>query len=71
MGLAGLYIVDDDAEDFANPTAAELLPQGEFDLPMVIQDKRFDGDGQLVFNDRRQQGLYGDVLLVNGVPWLR
>ncbi|MFO0030798.1 MAG: multicopper oxidase family protein [Cyanobacteriota bacterium] len=71
MGLAGLYIVDYDAEDFADPTAAELLPQGEFDIPMVIQDKRLDGDGSLVFNDRQQRGLYGDVLLINGVPWPR
>ena len=64
-------VVDYDDADFADPSAAERLPQGEYDIPMVIQDKRFDGDGQLVFNDRQQRGLYGDVLLVNGVPWPR
>ncbi|KEF40645.1 MAG: bilirubin oxidase [Cyanobium sp. CACIAM 14] len=71
MGLAGMYLVDYDDCDFVNPAQAEFLPSGETDIPMVIQDRRLDGDGQLLFNDNLQRSLYGDVMLVNGVPWPR
>lgn len=65
MGLAGMYIVED---------ALELdlpLPKGDYDVPLIIQDKRFASDGSLIFDDRGQKGLYGDIVLVNGVPWPR
>ena len=44
-GAAGMIIVEDD-----NPEAA-MLPRtyGMDDIPLVLQDKEFDGDGQLVF----------------------
>ncbi|MCU0501177.1 MAG: multicopper oxidase domain-containing protein [Anaerolineae bacterium] len=42
-GLAGLFIVSDDEE------AALGLPAGEFDVPMVIQDRTFDANNQLVY----------------------
>ncbi len=71
MGLAGMYVVEYDADDFQDPAQADLLPSGDYDIPMVIQDKRFDPDGRLIFNDRLQRGLYADVMLVNGVPWPR
>jgi FtsP/CotA-like multicopper oxidase with cupredoxin domain len=71
MGLAGVYLVDYDHCDFADPSQAERLPSGDYDIPLVIQDKRLDPDGQLIFNDNLQRGLYGDVMLVNGVPWPR
>ncbi len=71
MGLAGMYIVEYDHCDFFNPSDQELLPQGEYDIPLIIQDKRLTPDGELLFNDRRQRGVYGDVMLVNGVPWPR
>jgi FtsP/CotA-like multicopper oxidase with cupredoxin domain len=71
MGLAGMYLVDYDEADFIDPSQAQFLPSGEFDLPLVIQDRRLDGDGQLIFNDNLQRSLYGDVMLVNGVPWPR
>jgi FtsP/CotA-like multicopper oxidase with cupredoxin domain len=71
MGLAGMYVLEYDDDDFLDPKQADRLPQGEFDIPMVIQDKRFDQEGRLIFNDRLQRGLYGDVMLVNGVPWPR
>jgi FtsP/CotA-like multicopper oxidase with cupredoxin domain len=35
MGLAGLFIVNDDEE------AALNLPSGEFEIPIIIQDKTF------------------------------
>ncbi len=71
MGLAGMYLVDYDDCDFQDPRQAERLPSGDYDIPLVIQDKRLDGDGQLIFNDSLRRSLYGDVMLVNGVPWPR
>jgi FtsP/CotA-like multicopper oxidase with cupredoxin domain len=65
MGLAGMYIVEDQNE-------LDLpLPKGEYDVPLIIQDKSFAADGSLVFDNRGQKGVYGDVMLVNGVPWPR
>ncbi|MBW4621987.1 MAG: multicopper oxidase domain-containing protein [Cyanosarcina radialis HA8281-LM2] len=70
-GLAGMYLVDYDEDDFVNPADRERLPQGDYDVPLIIQDKRFDREGNLVFFDRQQTNLFGDVMLVNGVPWPR
>ncbi|MDJ0635875.1 MAG: multicopper oxidase family protein [Xenococcaceae cyanobacterium MO_188.B29] len=63
MGLAGMYIVEDEEERQFN------LPKGEYDVPLILQDLRLADDGSLIFNDRGQRSLYGDVSLVNGVPW--
>jgi spore coat protein A, manganese oxidase len=66
QGLAGMYIVEDEVERQLN------LPRGdnfEYDIPLILQDFRLDQDGQLVFNDRAQRNLFGDIPLVNGVPW--
>jgi FtsP/CotA-like multicopper oxidase with cupredoxin domain len=65
MGLAGMYIVDDQYE-------RDLpLPKGDYDIPLILQDRRFAPDGTLIFNDRNQRSVYGDVSVVNGVPWPR
>lgn len=45
------------------------LPQGRYDVPLTVTDAIFSGDGQLAYLDREHSGLYGDVVLVNGVPW--
>ncbi len=73
MGLAGMYIVNYAPEDFCQVDQANCLPSGEFDIPLIIQDKSFEipqagnsNDWKLVFNDRRRQGVYADVMLVNG-----
>jgi len=42
-GLAGLILVSDTEE------AAAGLPSGEFDVPLVIQDRTFDSDNQFVY----------------------
>jgi spore coat protein A, manganese oxidase len=60
MGLAGLYITD---EGLNLP-----LPRGRYEVPLVIQDKIFDTNGQLLFIDNGQKELMGDVILVNGTP---
>jgi FtsP/CotA-like multicopper oxidase with cupredoxin domain len=63
FGLAGAVIVNDDEE------AALDLPSGEYEIPLVIQDKQFDSDNQLVYSPNRHQrmtGVTGDNILVNG-----
>lgn len=59
-GMAGLFIVHDDEE------AAAQLPTGEFDLPLVIQDRIFDANRQLVYAGDSMNGFLGDTVLVNG-----
>jgi len=61
MGMLGAFIYDDAFESSLD------LPQGEFDVPLMITDRQFDADNQIpyVFN---QAGVFGDVILVNGVP---
>jgi FtsP/CotA-like multicopper oxidase with cupredoxin domain len=62
-GLAGAIIVEDDEERVLG------LPSGEFEIPLVIQDRSFDDDNQLAYGGDMHTsmfGFYGDRLLVNG-----
>jgi FtsP/CotA-like multicopper oxidase with cupredoxin domain len=64
-GLAGLLIVSDEEEEVAN------LPSGEFEIPLIIQDRSFDRDNQLVYISTpmdQMSGFLGDRILVNGRP---
>jgi len=61
-GLAAFYPLSD-------PFERAQLPQGEFDVPLVISDALFNADGSLAFNVTDDIGLWGDIILVNGVPW--
>lgn len=67
-GLAGMVILHDLVED------ALPLPRsyGVDDIPIIVQDVRFDADNQLVTNVRGFIGPIGDQLLVNGTlgPYL-
>jgi spore coat protein A, manganese oxidase len=68
-GLAGLYIMHD-AEELATglPTMAD--PQTlRYDVPLVIRDAMFDVNGGLIWDTLEESGAFGDVPLVNGVPW--
>ncbi len=63
MGLVGAFIIEDDAEAGMN------LPTGDFDIPLLLTDKRFDANNQLVYtpgNVDGKSGWIGDVMLVNG-----
>jgi FtsP/CotA-like multicopper oxidase with cupredoxin domain len=66
MGLAGFYLISD-AHERGLP-----LPKGAFDIPLVIQDRLFKPNGSFLFpTDNglpQRQGVFGDVILVNGVP---
>jgi spore coat protein A len=61
-GLAAFYPVSDQFE-------RAQLPQGEFDVPLMISDALLNADGSLAFDDNGQLGLWGDIIMVNGVPW--
>jgi spore coat protein A, manganese oxidase len=59
-GLSGFYIVEDDLE-------AELnLPAGDYDLPLVIQDRAFNEDASLRYLENIDEGFMGDTIVVNG-----
>jgi spore coat protein A, manganese oxidase len=59
-GLAGFYILEDDRE-------RELeLPSGDFDVPLVIQDRAFNEDGTLQYTENIDEGFLGDTIVVNG-----
>jgi spore coat protein A len=61
-GLAGFYPMSD-------PYEQAQLPQGEYDVPLMISDASFNADGSFAYNDTGHTGMFGDVILVNGVPW--
>lgn len=61
-GLAGQYLIHDDLE-------RSLLPQGRYDVPLLVSDCILGRDGDLLYDDNGSSGLWGDVVLVNGVPW--
>jgi blue copper oxidase len=65
FGLAGLLKVTDENEKALD------LPAGEYDRPLVIQDKQFNRNGQLQYvrgMRGRMIGFLGDTILVNGKP---
>lgn len=63
MGLAGMYRMHDALEQ------SLPIPQGRYDVPLVISDAMFDNRGQLLFDDNDHSGVFGDVILVNGRAW--
>ncbi len=65
-GLAGLYPTTDALED-GLIAAGTLPPVGSaFDVPLVLQDRRFNADGSLFYNPFEHDGFLGDVFVVNG-----
>ncbi len=74
-GLAGFYLIRDEAEKALN------LPQGEFEIPLMLQDRLFHRDGSLfyptVVHGPKEhpiwvQEFFGDMNCVNGkvMPFL-
>ncbi|MBN8836192.1 MAG: multicopper oxidase domain-containing protein [Sphingobacteriia bacterium] len=62
QGLAGLFIVNDAEE------AALNLPSGNYELPLVIQDKRLSASG-IIYNPNMGEimtGYMGETIIVNG-----
>ena len=65
-GLFGSFLVRDEIE------ASLHLPQGEFEIPLMISDRLFTADGQLYYPNSGVpespwvSEVYGDVILMNG-----
>ncbi len=65
MGIAGMFIIEDDEEK------ALALPSGDYDIPLMITDKRFDSNKQLIYSPNNldiNSGWLGDTILINGTP---
>ncbi len=63
QGLAGLITITNDDEQKLD------LPNGEYDIPVIIQDRSFSISNQLQYLHGRHQrmlGFLGDTILVNG-----
>jgi spore coat protein A len=72
-GLAGFYLIRDESEDALN------LPSGEFEIPLMFQDRLFHADGSLFYPKAVNgthpvwaQEFFGDMNCVNGkiMPFL-
>lgn len=63
MGLAGFYLLRDATEDALN------LPRGQYEVPLVIQDRSFFQDGRLKYNEEWHEHFFGEFILVNGKVW--
>lgn len=64
-GMAGFFIVEDDEE------RALGLPAGDYDVPLLLQDRRRTADGSFRYAPSPMDlmaGYLGDVALVNGTP---
>ncbi len=63
QGLAGMFIINDSEE------AALSLPSGQYELPLVIQDKRISSNG-ITYNPSMEEvmaGYMGESIIVNGI----
>jgi spore coat protein A len=72
-GLAGFYLIRDEMEDALN------LPGGDYEIPLMIQDRKFGVDGSLIYpppengtHPMWMQEFFGDNICVNGkaTPYL-
>lgn len=73
-GLAGFYLIRDFLEERLN------LPKGEYEIPILIQDKAFNEDGSLFYPDNATPPVdnpvpstpsffFGNTIAVNGKLW--
>lgn len=80
-GLAGGYIITDPAETASLAAVGIVLPEGNYDIPLIIQDKQLLSDGSRLLytvNPLTTTTLpwlpevFGDILTVNGAfsPYL-
>ncbi len=63
-GMAGLLIVNDDAE------SALGLPDDAHDVPLLIQDRRLSADGTFAYDPamhEQMEGFFGDAAFANGI----
>jgi len=63
-GLAGMIIVDDANQELNLPST-----YGEDDIPLIVQDRKFNNDGSFNYGvdyEDSVMGTHGDTILVNG-----
>jgi FtsP/CotA-like multicopper oxidase with cupredoxin domain len=60
-GLAGLFLVVDPDD------VARGLPGGEYDVPLVLQERQLGDDGELVYDANAMSGFLGTRTFVNGL----
>ncbi|WP_306341536.1 multicopper oxidase family protein [Scatolibacter rhodanostii] len=81
-GLAGFYLLRDPADPWESKHAACVfsLPRGEYEIPLVLQDRMFNTDGSIYYPEVGTApsvhpywvpGYIGDCNLVNGKVWPR
>lgn len=72
-GLAGFYLLRN-----PNDKIEQNLPKGEYEVPLVIQDRSFRTDGSLMFNTQGDlpdihpywmPEFFGNTIMVNGKVW--
>ena len=72
-GLAGFYLLRDDHEDGSKENLLDKglnLPKGPYEIPIVIQDRNFSPDGQLVYPSQlTHQGIppFDETLINNSI----
>ncbi|WP_079977482.1 multicopper oxidase domain-containing protein [Halococcus sediminicola] len=62
-GLLGMYTIQSQADEDLN------LPSGEYDIPLLLQDKTFNSDGSLYYPDEFVPSFVGDTAVINGGVW--
>jgi spore coat protein A len=76
-GLAGFYLLRDDNEQYLIDN--DLIPTGDYEIELVIQDRMFDSGGQLYYPSMPMAAgqpdisvlpeFFGNFILVNGKAW--
>src|SRR3970040_739823 len=63
FGLAGLFLIHDQEEQAAK------LASGQYDLPLILQDRSFDAENRLVFlsDERARHGTRGGGMMGGGM----
>src|SRR4029453_17215533 len=73
-GLAAGYILRDQYDTGSEPNPIGI-PGGAYEIPLVIQERKFNPDGTFLYPTSDIEGVtwigeyFGDVMLVNGKVW--
>jgi spore coat protein A len=73
-GLAAAYILRDEHDTGTEPNPIGI-PGGQYEIPLVVQDRQFNPDGTFLYPTSDIPGVtwigeyFGDVMLVNGKVW--
>jgi len=69
-GLAGGYLVRDTPATGIDTGAGDVLPAGDYEIPLIIQDKTFSSTGEQVYDDGAWiPEFFGAVPVVNGIAY--